>query len=189
VKAIITADDLKQFDSERSWWATIEEIRKNDDKLTPGRYCPHQAEAVEHEKPEVLINRLLELEEEIATDLQDLLTMVAAPSDPYTEEVAKTSPLAAEAGEHYVGGIVMAEQETPNLRAPLKIHLQVPVVRHHRLPLQDFVLFAKQVELQWIALQGFYWAKASVPSLGASHRRSYDRVHWTTSRSRMEGLP
>jgi hypothetical protein len=40
----------------------------------------------------------------------------------------------------------MAEQETPNLRAPLKIHLQGPVVRHHRLPLQDFVFFAQQVQ-------------------------------------------
>jgi hypothetical protein len=40
----------------------------------------------------------------------------------------------------------MAEQDTPNLRAPLKIHLQGPAVRHHRLPLQDFVLFAKQVQ-------------------------------------------
>ncbi|WJI26034.1 hypothetical protein M0644_09935 [Thermosynechococcus sp. B1] len=36
-----------------------------DDNLTARRYCRHQAEAVEHEKPEVLINRLLELEEEI----------------------------------------------------------------------------------------------------------------------------
>ena len=40
----------------------------------------------------------------------------------------------------------MAEQDTPNLRAPLKIHLQGPAVRHHRIPLQDFVLFAKQVQ-------------------------------------------
>jgi hypothetical protein len=40
----------------------------------------------------------------------------------------------------------MAEQDTPNLRAPLKIHLQGPAVRHHRLPLQDFVSFAQQVQ-------------------------------------------
>ncbi len=40
----------------------------------------------------------------------------------------------------------MAEQDTPNLRAPLKIHLQGPAVSHHRLPLQDFVLFARQVQ-------------------------------------------
>jgi type I restriction enzyme M protein len=103
VKAVLKADNVKEFESERSWWATVEEVRKNDYNLTAGRYCPYQAEAVEHEKPEVLINRLLELEEEIATDLQDLLAMVAAPSEPYTEEVAEASPLAADAEENYMG--------------------------------------------------------------------------------------
>ena len=80
VRAILKADDLKQFESERSWWATIEDIRKTDYNLTAGRYCPHQAAAVEHEKPEVLINRLLDLEDEIKTDLQDLLTLVTVPT-------------------------------------------------------------------------------------------------------------
>ncbi len=80
VRAILRADDLKQFESERSWWATIEDIRKTDYNLTAGRYCPHQAEADEHEKPEALINRLLDLEEEIKTDLQDLLTLVTVPT-------------------------------------------------------------------------------------------------------------
>ena len=32
------------------------------------------------EKPEVLINRLLDLEEEIKTELQDLLTLVTVPT-------------------------------------------------------------------------------------------------------------
>lgn len=77
VRAILKADDLKQFESERSWWATIEQIRATDYNLTAGRYCPHQAEAVEHEKPEVLINRLLELEDEIKSDLQDLLALIS----------------------------------------------------------------------------------------------------------------
>jgi type I restriction enzyme M protein len=77
VRAILKADDLKQFESEKSWWATIEQIRATDYNLTAGRYCPHQAEAVEHEKPEVLINRLLELEEEITEDLRQLLAMVS----------------------------------------------------------------------------------------------------------------
>lgn len=80
VHAILKADDLKQFESDKSWWATIEDIRKADYNLTAGRYCPHQARADEHEKPEVLINRLLELEEEIKTDLQDLLTLVTVPT-------------------------------------------------------------------------------------------------------------
>lgn len=80
VRAILKADNLKQFRSERSWWATIEDIRKTDYNLTAGHYCPHQAAAVEHEKPEVLINRLLDLEDEIKTDLQDLLTLVTVPT-------------------------------------------------------------------------------------------------------------
>lgn len=80
VRAILKSDHLKDFESEKSWWASIEEIRKKDYNLTASRYCPHQAEAVEHEKPEVLINRLLELEEEIKTDLQDLLTLVTVPT-------------------------------------------------------------------------------------------------------------
>lgn len=80
VRAIPKADDYKEFESERSWWATTEDIRKTDYNLTAGRYCPHAAAAVEHEKPEVLINRLLELEEEIKTDLQDLLTLVTVPT-------------------------------------------------------------------------------------------------------------
>ncbi len=80
VRAILKADDLKQFESERSWWASIEDIRKTEYNLTAGRYCPHQAAAVEHEKPEILINRLLDLEDEIKTDLQDLLTLVTVPT-------------------------------------------------------------------------------------------------------------
>ncbi len=77
VRAILKADDLTQFESEKSWWATIDQIRATDYNLTAGRYCPHQAEAVQHEKPEVLINRLLELEEEITQDLRQLLAMVS----------------------------------------------------------------------------------------------------------------
>lgn len=80
VRAILKADDLKLFESEKSWWATLDQIRATDYNLTAGRYCPHRAEAVKHEKPEVLINRLLELEEEIKADLQDLLTLVTVPT-------------------------------------------------------------------------------------------------------------
>ena len=69
--------------------------------LIVGRYCPHQADAIEHEKPEALINRLLELEEEITSDLQDLLAMVAVPSAPYTEIVAEVHPRAADVEEGY----------------------------------------------------------------------------------------
>ena len=45
-----------------------------------GCYCRQKAVAIEHEKPAVLINRLLDFEEEIKTDLQDLLTLVTVPT-------------------------------------------------------------------------------------------------------------
>jgi len=77
VRAIPKADDLAQFESERSWWATVEQIRETNYNLTAGRYCPHEAETTEYEPPEVYINRLLELEEEITSDLRDLLVMVS----------------------------------------------------------------------------------------------------------------
>jgi type I restriction enzyme M protein len=80
VRAVRKSDRDKDHEGPKSWWATVEAIRKTDYNLTAGRYCPHQAASVEHEKPEVLINRLLDLEEEIKTDLQDLLTLVTVPT-------------------------------------------------------------------------------------------------------------
>jgi type I restriction enzyme M protein len=65
--------------SKRSWWASLEELRKNNYNLTAGRYCPHQAEVQEHEPPEVLINRLLDLERDIQGDLEELLAMISVP--------------------------------------------------------------------------------------------------------------
>ncbi|GAB6166184.1 N-6 DNA methylase [Thermostilla marina] len=90
VRAIVKSDDLTQFESDKSWWATVEQIRQTDYNLTAGRYCPHQAEAVEHEKPEVLINRLLELEEDIKTDLQDLLGLVSNANGGINEATTST---------------------------------------------------------------------------------------------------
>lgn len=80
VRAIPRSDNLQDFTGPRAWWASVEEIRKTNYNLTVGRYSPHQAEAIEHEKPEILINRLLELETEITLDLQDLLTLVSVPT-------------------------------------------------------------------------------------------------------------
>lgn len=40
----------------------------------------------------------------------------------------------------------MTEEITLNLRAPLRIHLEGPSVRHHRIALQDFLLFARQLQ-------------------------------------------
>jgi type I restriction enzyme M protein len=83
VRSILRDDKLKKFESERSWWADLQQIRAANYNLTAGRYCPHKAKAVEHEPPQVLINRLLELEDEIRSDLQELLAMVGS-----TEAVA-----------------------------------------------------------------------------------------------------
>lgn len=46
---------------------------------TAGRYCPHQAAAEEHDPPEILVNRLLDLEREIQCDLEELLAMISVP--------------------------------------------------------------------------------------------------------------
>lgn len=60
-----------------SWMATIEQIRANDDySLTASRYCPYQAEAIEYEKPDELIEQVIELEGQIQSGLKDLLSMV-----------------------------------------------------------------------------------------------------------------
>ena len=80
VRAYLKDDNITKFESSKSWWAPIEKIRSLDYNLTAGRYCPHTAEALEYEKPEILINRLLELENEIKTDLEDLLTLVTVPT-------------------------------------------------------------------------------------------------------------
>jgi tRNA(Ser,Leu) C12 N-acetylase TAN1 len=104
VRAILKLDNIKQFEGEKSWWATIEDIRKTDYNLTAGRYCPHQAEAVEHEKPEVLINRLLELEEEIKTDLEELLQLITTSELAIEQEGAPFLMAAEERAAYEEGG-------------------------------------------------------------------------------------
>jgi type I restriction enzyme M protein len=80
VHAVLKSDRFDDFETKKSWWATLEVIRKTDYTLTAGRYCPHSAEEIDYEKPEVLINRLLELEDDIKTDLEDLLTLISVPT-------------------------------------------------------------------------------------------------------------
>ncbi len=80
VRAILKADDLTRFESPKSWWATVEDVRKSNYNLTAGLHCPHKAVATELEKPEVLINQMLDLEDEVRSDLQDLLTLVTVPT-------------------------------------------------------------------------------------------------------------
>jgi type I restriction enzyme M protein len=72
-------DAATEAEGPKSWWASLDDIRKSNYNLTAGRYCPHQAEAQEHEPPEVLINRLLDLEREIQSDLEELLDMISVP--------------------------------------------------------------------------------------------------------------
>jgi len=62
--------------SEKSWVATVEEIRKNDYNLTASRYAPYRAEVAEYEAPEVLIEQVADLEEEIAQGLRGLKAML-----------------------------------------------------------------------------------------------------------------
>lgn len=76
-RAVLKSSDISKFESEHSWWATIEEIRKNDYNLTANRYCPHRAKAAEHESPQILINRLLEVGDELKADLEELLEMIS----------------------------------------------------------------------------------------------------------------
>ena len=71
-------NDHKPFESDRAWWATIEDIRKTDSNLTAKCFCPDQAEAVEQEKAEILTNRLLDLEAEIKTHPQELLALTTS---------------------------------------------------------------------------------------------------------------
>jgi type I restriction enzyme M protein len=66
----------KDKESDRSWWADVDEIRANNYNLTASRYRPFEVKAVEHEDPVMLINRLLELEQEIQQGLDGLLVMV-----------------------------------------------------------------------------------------------------------------
>ena len=65
--------------SVRSWWASLDDLRKNNYNLTVGRYCPHEAVAKEFEAPEIVINRLLDLERDIQGDLEELLAMISVP--------------------------------------------------------------------------------------------------------------
>lgn len=60
-------------ESERSWYATREEIKENDDNLTAGRYKPHVYEEVRYAKPKDIINEVLEIEDKISRGLNSLL--------------------------------------------------------------------------------------------------------------------
>jgi type I restriction enzyme M protein len=63
-------------ESERSWYATREEIKGDDDNLTAGRYKPHVHEEVEYAKPKDIITDVLELEDKINKGLKGLIKKV-----------------------------------------------------------------------------------------------------------------
>jgi type I restriction enzyme M protein len=79
INAVARFADYADSESAQSWWASLEQIRGTEYNLTAGRYSPRPIESVEHERPEVIINRLLDLEDEVTLDLRDLLTLVSVP--------------------------------------------------------------------------------------------------------------
>lgn len=70
----------------KSWWALLDDTHMYNHNFTASRYSSHQAEAQEHEPPEVLINRLLDLEREIQSDLEELLEMISSPKKHQPQE-------------------------------------------------------------------------------------------------------
>src|SRR5258708_22878593 len=64
---------------QKSCSPSINQIRANNYNLTTGRYNPNSANPVEHEDPLELINRLLDMETEIKSDLEELLEMISVP--------------------------------------------------------------------------------------------------------------
>jgi type I restriction enzyme M protein len=65
-----------RVESTRSILVPIETIRKNKYSLSISRYKQVEHEEVEHEEPEVLIESISRLEEEIANELQELKGMI-----------------------------------------------------------------------------------------------------------------
>lgn len=68
----LVLDASRQSESERSWWATLDEIRKNDYILTAARYNPHPPETGEHADPMVLLDEILAQQQGIIEELQTL---------------------------------------------------------------------------------------------------------------------
>lgn len=66
----------KREESEKSWLVPVKTIRENDYNLTANRYAPYKAEEMEMEKPEVLIEQLIDIVSEIQEGLKDLHSKV-----------------------------------------------------------------------------------------------------------------
>lgn len=63
---------LSASESANSWWATIEDIRRNDYVLTASRYSPHGFKEEEHEEPLVLLDEILSQQRGIYDELAAL---------------------------------------------------------------------------------------------------------------------
>jgi type I restriction enzyme M protein len=65
-----------RVDSERSILVPFADIKKNDYNLSISKYKQIEQEEVHYEEPEILIENVSRLEEEIAKELQELRTMI-----------------------------------------------------------------------------------------------------------------
>ena len=73
-------DVIKKFEGRKesvhSVLVPFETVKKNDYNLSISRYKQVEHEEVEYEEPEILIEKVSELEEEIAKELEELKTMI-----------------------------------------------------------------------------------------------------------------
>jgi type I restriction enzyme M protein len=65
-----------RVESNQSILVPYSEMKKNDYNLSISRYKQIEHEVVEYEDPEVLIENVARMEEDIAKDLQDLKSMM-----------------------------------------------------------------------------------------------------------------
>jgi type I restriction enzyme M protein len=63
-------------ESERSWYASKEEIEENDLNLTAGRYKPHVHEEVNYPEPKTIISEVMEIEDKISSGLKSLMNKI-----------------------------------------------------------------------------------------------------------------
>jgi type I restriction enzyme M protein len=80
-KHVVKPNLLDKWDekpeSERSWFATREEIIENDLDLTAGRYKPYEHEEVEYAEPKKIIAEVAELEDRISAGLKRLIDKIS----------------------------------------------------------------------------------------------------------------
>lgn len=68
-----TKDKNKQPKKGDKWlWVDIEEIKKNNHDLSISRYKPIEYEEIEYEKPEVIMEKVVALEKEIARNINEI---------------------------------------------------------------------------------------------------------------------